>query len=57
MTHQHIYEFSNYCGAKVCIIGDCRRHDGLCRCYCGWSETGRDGYQELIEMGETIEAD
>ena len=44
---------SLYCGAIVC--GDCGDHDGLTRCYCGWSESGRDGRAELIEMGETID--
>ena len=42
------------CGAYVC--SSCDQHDGLARCYCGWSQTdpGR-GYQELEELGETIE--
>lgn len=44
---------SRYCGVKVCE--DCGNHDGLARCYCGWSLSGEDGYQELLEMGETIE--
>ena len=34
-----------YCGANVC--DDCEYHDGLARCYCGWSESGGDGRQEL----------
>jgi len=46
-------EFSRYCGADVCV--NCDHHFGLCRCYCGWSESGGDGRQELIEAGETIE--
>ena len=51
--HEHGYEFNAYCGAHVCDCGD---HRGLARCYCGWSLTQPgDGYQELIEMGETIE--
>ena len=45
--------FVDYCGAYVC--GDCEKHHGLTRCYCGWSESGSDGRQELVEMGETIE--
>lgn len=53
VTHQHAYEFSRYCGARVCR--DCDDHQGLDRCYCGWSRSGRDGYRELVEMGETIE--
>jgi hypothetical protein len=41
------------CGALVCER--CDDHDGLARCFCGWSASGGDGRQELIEMGETIE--
>lgn len=50
--HEHGYEFNEYCAAHVC---GCGHHKGLARCWCGWSVTdpGR-GYQELIEMGETI---
>ena len=44
-----------YCGAYVCE--QCDNHIGLARCYCGWSESGRNGRTELEEMGETIEAD
>lgn len=44
---------SRHCGAWVCR--ECGNHDGLARCYCGWSESGRDGRRELIEMGEAIE--
>lgn len=50
-----IATFSRYCGAWVCE--KCGKHLGLCKCYCGWSETGGDGYRELIEDGETIEPD
>lgn len=45
--------FSKYCAAFVC--NSCLNHVGLARCYCGWSESGGNGRQELIEMGETIE--
>jgi hypothetical protein len=48
-------EFAESCGAYVCAT--CDKHIGLTRCYCGWSESGGDGYQELLEMGETIEDD
>lgn len=42
------------CGAKVC--DKCRKHQGLERCYCGWSEIRPgQGRQELVEMGETID--
>jgi hypothetical protein len=56
MICKHRYEFNRYCGAHVCVL--CGEHKGLARCYCGWSKTspGR-GYEELIEMGETIEED
>ena len=46
-------QFVNYCGARVCP--DCGHHNGLTRCYCGWSESGGNGRQELEEMGETID--
>ena len=52
---QHEYVFSTSCGANVCQ--DCGDHNGLERCYCGWSLSGGDGRQELIEMGETIDPD
>jgi hypothetical protein len=44
---------NRYCGVFVC--DECGRHDGLTRCYCGWSESGGDGRGELVEMGEQIE--
>jgi hypothetical protein len=44
---------SSYCGVLVCDA--CDQHKGLVRCYCGWAESGGDGYAELEEMGETIE--
>lgn len=47
------FSFVRYCAANVC--DECDNHKGLARCYCGWSESGRDGRQELIEMGETID--
>ncbi len=46
---------SNYCGVMVCENENCGYHKGLARCYCGWSEGGGDGRQELVEAGETIE--
>lgn len=54
-THPDGHEFvrSPSCGVNVCV--DCRYHEGLARCFCGWSLSGGDGYRELIEMGETIE--
>lgn len=45
--------FNNYCAAYVCNV--CSSHVGLARCYCGWAESGGNGRQELIDMGETIE--
>jgi len=53
MTHRHEYAMSRYCGAYVC--DECGDHRGLARCFCSWAADGGDGYQELIEMGETIE--
>lgn len=47
--------FSRSCGVFVCT--SCGEHEGLARCFCGWSLSGRSGYQELIEMGENIEDD
>lgn len=47
--------FSRYCGVVVC--DRCDNHDGLARCYCGWSESGRNGRAELEMMGETIDED
>jgi hypothetical protein len=54
MKCKHDYDWMPYCGVEVCFA--CGDHKGLERCYCGWSKTspGR-GYEELIEMGETIE--
>ena len=49
------YHFRAYCGVQVCE--DCERHEGLDRCYCGWSAGGGDGRRELEEMGEVIEPD
>lgn len=46
-------EFRDYCGAYVCW--ECGAHQGLARCYCGWSLSGGDGRRELIEMGEVID--
>ena len=47
--------FAPNCGAYVCA--SCDHHNGLARCFCGWSASGGDGYRELIDMGETIEPD
>lgn len=48
------YEFSRYCGVRVCAV--CGDHKGLARCYCGWSTTSPgEGRRELIEDGETID--
>jgi len=45
-------EMSDYCGVWVC--DDCDDHEGLVRCYCGWSLSGNNGRSELEEMGEVI---
>lgn len=47
--------FHNHCGCYVCHECDC--HQGLARCYCGWSLSGNNGISELEEMGEVIEED
>ena len=46
---------SRYCGVWVCDNHECGDHDGLVRCYCGWSASGGNGYDELLACGETIE--
>lgn len=48
-----VFHFDEYCAAYVCQA--CGNHQGLDRCYCGWSVCGGDGRRELIEMGETID--
>lgn len=53
MKCKHKYESNTYCGVRVC--SQCKDHKGLARCYCGWSASGSDGRQELVEMGEVIE--
>mgnify|MGYP003114793200 FL=1 len=55
MNCKHQYDYSPHCGADVCM--KCDFHDGLFRCFCGWSRSGGNGYYEMIEMGETIEPD
>jgi hypothetical protein len=49
------FVFSKYCGADVCQ--ECDNHKRLARCFCGWSLSGANGRQELIDMGETIESE
>lgn len=44
--------FSRYCAAYICE--KCDAHVGLARCYCGWSLSGRNGRDELYELGEVI---
>jgi hypothetical protein len=48
-------ELDPQCGAYVCTV--CENHEGLARCFCGWSLSGDDGRQELIDMGEQIDED
>jgi len=47
------YQFNRYCGCLVCV--ECDDHKGMCRCFCGWTPHGGDGYQELLDEGECIE--
>lgn len=49
---QAIVWFSAHCGAWVC---ECGHHNGLARCYCGWSKSGGNGRRELADMGEKID--
>ncbi len=42
--------FSKYCGASVC--GDCGKHQGLARCYCGWNL--RAGEKLPDDVGDAI---
>ena len=51
--HQNAVYFSSYCGADVCDL--CGHHQKLARCFCGWAADDGNGYQQLIDMGETIE--
>lgn len=48
-------ELSRSCGAWVCY--ECDNHDGLARCFCGWSASGANGREELELMGEQIDDD
>lgn len=50
---KHSWYRSPTCGVRICT--NCNEHEGLARCFCGWSASGGDGYRELIEMGENIE--
>jgi hypothetical protein len=47
------FTFSSYCAAFVC--DKCDNHQGMARCFCGWSSSGRSGRLELEEMGEVID--
>lgn len=52
---KHIWSehLDSYCCARLCIL--CGEHQGLARCFCGWSRSGGDGRRELEDMGEVIE--
>ena len=52
---QDSMRMSNHCGAWVCE--NCDNHEGMARCFCGWSLSGDDGRRELEEMGEVIDPD
>jgi hypothetical protein len=47
------FHMNKYCGAFLC--DKCSNHKGMERCFCGWSLSGRNGYTELLELGEVIE--
>ena len=65
VVHTHDFVKDYNCGAHVCY--DCGHHapwnregevtQNLARCYCGWSESGGNGYDELLAMGECIDDD
>jgi hypothetical protein len=63
VEHVHEYEWLRGCGAEVCWVvaedgsDECRDHKGLARCYCGWSASGGNGRQELLDMGENLDDD
>jgi hypothetical protein len=52
--HSPNVTFSNHCGAKVC--DDCDAHQGLARCYCGWSapEMARESAAERRRIADQI---
>jgi hypothetical protein len=61
----HQWDYREYCGAHVCGLCEAHAHvdregvvyQTLARCYCGWAASGGNGYQELLDEGETIEPD
>jgi len=65
MPCTHRFEMSAYCGCHVCYL--CNQHahvtqegkitQTLTRCYCGWAESGRNGIEELRELGENVDDD
>lgn len=55
MPCEHEYEFNRFCGANVCW--KCHNHKGLGNCFCGWSQYGGNGYTNLVEAGEVIDAE
>ena len=61
---REFFQRSIPCGTWICDKCDHHAHvdkrtgkvtQNLARCYCGWSVSGRNGREELEEMGETIE--
>ena len=62
--HTHEYEMKadgvtrqihRTCGAYVCF--DCRDHEWLARCFCGWARNGGNGNAQLRAMGENVDDD
>ena len=59
------WDVSNTCGAWICRCGAHYSYHGrdkapgpmLARCFCGWSQNGGNGRQQLIAMGENVEDD
>ena len=50
--HEYYVGPVGQCGVKICW--KCGNHEGLARCFCGWSASGGDGARELEAMGETL---
>jgi len=46
------HHYQRGCGVWVCI--ECKGHEGLVRCFCGWAADGGDGRAQLRERGEIL---
>ena len=66
LPHEHgDWVVSSSCGAWICSCDAHFTYNGkdnepgpmLARCYCGWSQNGGNGRQQLAAMGENVEDD